>query len=159
MPGYTDRRPARGEVAQLVEHSAENRGVAGSSPALAIRRSAAVNEAPLPATDRDAPQPALPSSGREGSWRIEGTPTHRRRTNAGDQKMRPPCTLARSRGPRVVRTGATVSRTTVDQTLTRLRPDRRSRLRRKLRKFREAPTAELPAQALGRDVDRSLGAP
>src|SRR5438132_7706366 len=26
----------RGEVAQLVEHSAENRGVAGSSPALAI---------------------------------------------------------------------------------------------------------------------------
>ena len=37
------RRPARlaaasGEVAQLVEHSAENRGVAGSSPALAIPR-------------------------------------------------------------------------------------------------------------------------
>src|SRR3954453_21119558 len=28
--------PSRGEVAQLVEHSAENRGVAGSSPALAI---------------------------------------------------------------------------------------------------------------------------
>ena len=27
----------RGEVAQLVEHTAENRGVAGSSPALAIR--------------------------------------------------------------------------------------------------------------------------
>ena len=26
----------RGEVAQLVEHTAENRGVAGSSPALAI---------------------------------------------------------------------------------------------------------------------------
>ena len=31
--GYTF---ARGEVAQLVEHTAENRGVAGSSPALAI---------------------------------------------------------------------------------------------------------------------------
>src|SRR5581483_12336094 len=28
--------PSRGEVAQLVEHTAENRGVAGSSPALAI---------------------------------------------------------------------------------------------------------------------------
>jgi hypothetical protein len=28
----------RGEVAQLVEHTAENRGVAGSSPALAIFR-------------------------------------------------------------------------------------------------------------------------
>ncbi len=28
--------PRRGEVAQLVEHTAENRGVAGSSPALAI---------------------------------------------------------------------------------------------------------------------------
>ena len=29
--------PRRGEVAQLVEHTAENRGVAGSSPALATR--------------------------------------------------------------------------------------------------------------------------
>ena len=28
---------ARGEVAQLVEHTTENRGVAGSIPALAIR--------------------------------------------------------------------------------------------------------------------------
>jgi hypothetical protein len=28
--------PARGEVAQLVEHTTENRGVAGSIPALAI---------------------------------------------------------------------------------------------------------------------------
>ena len=32
--GYT---PPRGEVAQSVEHTAENRGVAGSIPALAIR--------------------------------------------------------------------------------------------------------------------------
>ena len=31
--------PRRGEVAQLVEHTAENRGVAGSSPALAISSS------------------------------------------------------------------------------------------------------------------------
>jgi hypothetical protein len=30
------RLSARGEVAQLVEHTAENRGVAGSIPALAI---------------------------------------------------------------------------------------------------------------------------
>ena len=30
--------PAPGEVAQLVEHTAENRGVAGSIPALAITR-------------------------------------------------------------------------------------------------------------------------
>ena len=30
------RLQTRGEVAQLVEHTAENRGVAGSSPALAI---------------------------------------------------------------------------------------------------------------------------
>ena len=30
------RLPLRGEVAQLVEHTAENRGVAGSIPALAI---------------------------------------------------------------------------------------------------------------------------
>src|SRR6478752_8970432 len=30
----------RGEVAQLVEHTAENRGVAGSSPALAISTAA-----------------------------------------------------------------------------------------------------------------------
>ena len=36
---------ASGEVAQLVEHSAENRGVAGSSPALAI-----TPESPAPAT-------------------------------------------------------------------------------------------------------------
>ena len=32
------RLPAHGEVAQLVEHTAENRGVAGSTPALAISR-------------------------------------------------------------------------------------------------------------------------
>ena len=36
----------RGEVAQLVEHTAENRGVAGSSPALAIPRSLRVVDAP-----------------------------------------------------------------------------------------------------------------
>src|SRR5439155_15673612 len=35
------RLRARGEVAQLVEHTAENRGVAGSSPALAISATAA----------------------------------------------------------------------------------------------------------------------
>ena len=35
-----------GEVAQLVEHTAENRGVAGSSPALAIRRTAGKKRRP-----------------------------------------------------------------------------------------------------------------
>ena len=35
-PGRAGTLRCRGEVAQLVEHTAENRGVAGSSPALAI---------------------------------------------------------------------------------------------------------------------------
>ena len=53
----------RGEVAQLVEHTAENRGVAGSSPALAIGRGGSTFGAgehlrfspagPLPDTLRD----------------------------------------------------------------------------------------------------------
>ena len=57
--------PSPGEVAQLVEHTAENRGVAGSSPALAIlmrsrpraqRRSASATRARLgTASDPSAP--------------------------------------------------------------------------------------------------------
>src|SRR3972149_6922976 len=47
--GYPSRAP--GELAQLVEHTAENRGVAGSSPALAMQQ-----EAPaLPGLPRSAP--------------------------------------------------------------------------------------------------------
>ena len=44
-------------------------------------------------------------------------------------------------------------------TLLPLGAKRRGRLCRKLRKFREAPAAELPAQHLRRDVDRRLRAP
>ena len=43
----------RGEVAQLVEHSAENRGVAGSSPALATAQS--TGETMFPPSPLDAP--------------------------------------------------------------------------------------------------------
>src|SRR5207342_1245270 len=36
VPLHSEPASLRGEVAQLVEHTAENRGVAGSNPALAI---------------------------------------------------------------------------------------------------------------------------
>ena len=38
--------PPRGEVAQLVEHTTENRGVAGSIPALAIQAHAIQEKGP-----------------------------------------------------------------------------------------------------------------
>src|SRR5215471_8149946 len=72
---------------------------------------------------------------------------------------RPPRTRSRSRGPQAVRTGATVSRTTVTETLALLRPERLRRSRRKLRKFREAAAPQLRTEPLEGDVDRRLVAP
>ena len=54
------RLPRRGEVAQLVEHSAENRGVAGSSPALATAASYPENKSP---GRRSTHPPGLQASG------------------------------------------------------------------------------------------------
>src|SRR6476659_4849163 len=71
-------------------------------------------------------------------------------------ERRGPRRRGRLRGPQVVRTGATVSRTTVALTLTLLRPKRRRRLGRKLRKFREPSRAELLPPPVRRDVDRRL---
>jgi hypothetical protein len=56
-----------GEIAQLVEHSTENRGVGGSSPPLAIRRTGPTSvwagDAPLPAQTHRNPQETNGMSG------------------------------------------------------------------------------------------------
>ena len=65
-PSYTGGLH-RGEVAQLVEHTAENRGVAGSSPALAMSSQAdLLSKADFASRSPDAPsRGCLPREGRD----------------------------------------------------------------------------------------------
>src|SRR4051812_20262188 len=73
--------------------------------------------------------------------------------------MRPPLTLARARGPLIVRTGATVSRTTVGWDPTPSSPETRLPGPPKTPQIPRSPGRRAPPQQLGRDVDRSLGTP
>ena len=90
--GGAARLVARGEVAQLVEHTAENRGVAGSSPALAmirgrdpdvVARTGLGQGGGVAAVDRD--RPASRRSPRRGSARRGRRPrrSRRRRRSTG----------------------------------------------------------------------------
>jgi hypothetical protein len=69
--------PPRGEVAQLVEHTTENRGVAGSIPALAIQDSSL--------NDRRRRSASGLASGSIPALAIQGRPRNdrRRRSTSG----------------------------------------------------------------------------